>query len=325
MRLKKNITINSVKAIACIFVVLIHCCFPGALGEYTAALARFAVPFFVLVTGFYSYNSDSGVCIVKAKMGLKKTSVLTAACLVISAILNSIAAKVGGGALDWLIPNLTLKNAAKLILFNRLSFVNWAIWYLLALTYVYLIYIFLLKWNLLRIAYKLAPALLIFNIIIQEALHLPWYVAGNFLFTVLPFFLIGRWISEKEVSPSRKLVYCVLIGSTGMVFLEQFMFGKSALYIGTIGASLSIFILARDDVLSGRTWARYVGGCGENYSMPIYLCHCGIIQIFNALTEEGYVVLSPYIAPLAIIVASIVLSTPYVLIRNRLYQRQITA
>lgn len=323
--MKKNITINFVRVIACIFVVLIHCRFPGTLGEYTVALARLAVPFFVLVTGFYSYSSDRGVCIAKAKTGLKKTGILTGACLVISTILNSIAEKVGGGGtLDWLIPNFTLKNAVKFILFNRLSFVNWAIWYLLALLYVYLIYIFLLKRNLLRIAYKLAPVLLIFNIIIQEVLNLPWYVAGNFLFTVLPFFLIGRWISEEEVSPSRKLMYCVQIVSTGMVFLEQFMFGESALYIGTIGASLSIFILTRDDVLSGRTWAGYVGWFGENYFIPIYLCHCGIIQIFNALTEEGYVVISPYIAPLAVIMISIVLSTPYVLIRNRIYRRRLT-
>lgn len=322
-RLKKNITVNFVRMIACIFVVLIHCPFPEALGEYTAALARFAVPFFVLVTGFYSYNADRGICMTKAKTGVKKTSILIVTCLVISTILNSIAEKVGGGgAFDWLLPNLTLKNAAMFILFNRLSFANWAIWYLFAILYVYLIYILLLKHNLLITACKLAPLLLMFNIIIQELLNLPWYVAGNFLFTVLPFFLIGRWINEEEVSPSRKWMYGVLIVSTGVVLLEQFMFGRSALYAGSIGVSLSIFFLAKDDILAERKWAKYVGRIGEYFSMPIYLCHCGIIQILNELTEKGYVVISPYIAPLVIIMASIILSLPYVLIKEQLYQRR---
>ena len=80
--------------------------------------------------------------------------------------------------------------------------------------------------------------------------------------------------------------------------------------------------LAKDDILAERKWAKYVGRIGEYFSMPIYLCHCGIIQILNELTEKGYVVISPYIAPLVIIMASIILSLPYVLIKEQLYQRR---
>lgn len=95
--MKKNITVDFARAVASIFVILIHCRFPGALGDYIAAIARFAVPFFALVTGYYSYNADRSRCIAKAKTGLKKTGILIASGIMISAIFNSIASKVGGG------------------------------------------------------------------------------------------------------------------------------------------------------------------------------------------------------------------------------------
>ncbi len=326
MNMKKNVTVDLVKGVACIFVILIHCRFPGALGDYIAAIARFAVPFFALVTGYYSYDADRGRCIAKTKAGLKKTGILIASGIMISAIFNSIASIVqGSGMLDWLFPNLTLKNAAKFILFNRLLFVSWSIWYLFALLYVYLVYILLLKLNLVRFSYRLAPLLLFCNIIIQEVLDFPWYVAGNFLFTVLPFFLIGRWVNEKGAFPSRKLMYCILITSTSMVLFEQFMLGESALYIGTIGVALTVFILAKDDELAENTCAGYVGWLGRYYSMPVYLCHCGIIQVLNALIERGYVVISPYMVPLVVIVASMVIATPYVLTRQKHCHRKVSA
>lgn len=233
--------------------------------------------------------------------------------------------KWGGGILDWLLPNLTFKDAAKFILFNRLSFVSWSIWYLFALLYVYLIYILFLKLNLIRISYRVAPLLLVCNIIIQEVLDLPWYVAGNFLFTVLPFFLIGRWENEKKVSPSRKMMYCILITSTSMVLFEQFMLGESALYIGTIGVAFTVFILVKDDVLVKNTCAGYVAWFGRYYSVPVYLCHCGIIQILNALIERGDVTISPYMSPLMVIIASTVTATPYVLIRQKRFHRKVSA
>lgn len=49
----KNIdSLNCAKGIACIFVILIHCTFPGIVGEMLRAIARFAVPLFFTVTGY---------------------------------------------------------------------------------------------------------------------------------------------------------------------------------------------------------------------------------------------------------------------------------
>lgn len=58
----KNIdSLNCAKGIACIFVILIHCTFPGIVGEMLRAIARFAVSLFFTVTGYFLLDSHGKV------------------------------------------------------------------------------------------------------------------------------------------------------------------------------------------------------------------------------------------------------------------------
>lgn len=50
----RNRSIDAVRAIACAFVLFVHCPFPGAFGIIVSALARFAVPFYLMVSGYYA-------------------------------------------------------------------------------------------------------------------------------------------------------------------------------------------------------------------------------------------------------------------------------
>ncbi len=93
----KNQSINLAKGIACIFVVFIHCQFPDKLGEYIVALGRFAVPFFALVTGYFSDFSDRKQSIEIAQKRLKGIIRLTIISSCICAFFNLIASSIGGG------------------------------------------------------------------------------------------------------------------------------------------------------------------------------------------------------------------------------------
>ncbi len=52
----KNDCLNVWKAAAAFSVVLIHCRFPGDAGMAAKAAARFAVPFFFMISGYFSYG-----------------------------------------------------------------------------------------------------------------------------------------------------------------------------------------------------------------------------------------------------------------------------
>ena len=53
-----NYCMDFLKGLACIFVVFIHVKFPGDFGQAVQAIARFAVPFFFMVSGYYYFRPD---------------------------------------------------------------------------------------------------------------------------------------------------------------------------------------------------------------------------------------------------------------------------
>ena len=57
----KNDCLNVWKGIAAFFIVWIHCRFPGKAGELVEGLARFAVPLFFMISGYFSRGKEPAV------------------------------------------------------------------------------------------------------------------------------------------------------------------------------------------------------------------------------------------------------------------------
>ena len=72
MNTQKNNTLELIKLFASYMVVFIHVPFHGRFGAAIDALARFAVPFFFLVSGYYSYQ----IACKKIKMRIKNVLTL---------------------------------------------------------------------------------------------------------------------------------------------------------------------------------------------------------------------------------------------------------
>lgn len=51
-----NYCLDFIKGIACIFVVFMHCEFPGVIGTAVQAISRFCVPFFFMVSGYFCFR-----------------------------------------------------------------------------------------------------------------------------------------------------------------------------------------------------------------------------------------------------------------------------
>ena len=56
MTKKYNYCLDFIKGLACIFVVLMHCEFPGLLGTAVQAVSRFCVPLFFMVSGYFCFR-----------------------------------------------------------------------------------------------------------------------------------------------------------------------------------------------------------------------------------------------------------------------------
>lgn len=68
--------LNIVKLVASYMVVFIHVSFPGQFGIDIVYLARFAVPFFFIVSGYFSYNSFNLKNIKKIDKKIQTTGLL---------------------------------------------------------------------------------------------------------------------------------------------------------------------------------------------------------------------------------------------------------
>ena len=147
---------DAIKAIACIAIIFIHFKMPDPVGDPIKMVARFAVPFFFLVSGFF-YLSKDGACPVdvavrKIKHILKLTFWAVAFYAVyLPTFKNATLKSWDMGA--YLAERFTCAKIAKFFLSND-PFVYAHLWFLFALVYCYLFALLFfeggkrLKWSL---------------------------------------------------------------------------------------------------------------------------------------------------------------------------------
>lgn len=64
------------KGISCIFVIFLHCRFPGMVGDIIIYACRFPVPIFFMISGYYCYAKES-TRIKRRAFGILKMLLLT--------------------------------------------------------------------------------------------------------------------------------------------------------------------------------------------------------------------------------------------------------
>lgn len=139
------------EGIACIFVVLIHCQLPGRVGIVTETIARFAVPLFFSISGYYWAKVEINQRTYKARCKIKKnlklfiaiTAVYILYRIMVQCALHLEAVNV-----------INARSFIKLLLFNETDFICTVLWYLLALIYIYIIDLFKKLKELLRCSFS---------------------------------------------------------------------------------------------------------------------------------------------------------------------------
>ena len=134
----RNHGLDLAKAICAFMVICIHAPFPNLLGEIITPLARFAVPFFFMITGYYySYITERNREINQ----LKKIFRLFVGANLLFFVWSLLVAFISGDSVVIKIRELfSLESVIKLILFNESPFAG-HLWYLGAILYVLLIII----------------------------------------------------------------------------------------------------------------------------------------------------------------------------------------
>ena len=125
---KRNKSLNFFKGLGCLGVVLIHVKFPNIFGEIVSLLSQFAVPIFIMTSGYFIYNSDLKT--IKRRL-LKMINIFLISFIIYTAFYIIVHFKTGDLSY-WLISILSLKSLIKLIFFCTIDYAI-HLWYLIAM------------------------------------------------------------------------------------------------------------------------------------------------------------------------------------------------
>ena len=311
--MNRNRAIDAVRAIACAFVLFVHCPFPGTFGVIVSALARFAVPFYLMVSGYYAWRETDAAMLAAAKKQLCSTAKLTLAGTVFYAVCNTLRDALSGShPLAWLSGLLSGAGVRRFLIFNRAVFLSSVMYYLFMLLYVYILYMLLLRAGAMRFAYAAILPLLLTGVALNEFIAAPWYYTGNWLLTGLPFFLLGHLIAAKKPHIAHP-EWFILPGAL-LLCLETKLNAEIYVSFGSILLSVSFFFacLAHPKARIPEALARF----GRSGSVVLFIIHCAV-RDYVKLALPKRLPLYAWTMPLLVLALSIALSMAFSSFRKR--------
>ena len=284
----RNQTVDVIRILACYMVIYCHVELPGSAKAYSMGLARFAVPYFLMVTGWFLWKEkleEEDKAVRRHLVSMCKLFAISAPAI---SIVNIFVCRLKGDPLfSWLTKYWSGNHAIfEFFMYNRASFFSSVVYYLPLMIYVAIIYLLLLRKGWIRFLYYLIIPLISMNIYRGEVIGLRWYYQGNWLFTGLPFVAIGRLLHEKKLEEfvARRTAYTLIVVGICITLLEAGRFEGRFIYVGTVPLALGIFMLA----INGRCykWPSWIVDHGRYITPIIFLSHCSIRDLCYTLAGE---------------------------------------
>ena len=258
-----NYTLYFFEILASCFVILIHCKLPGTFGLIVDAAARFAVPFFFVISGFFLYDEKLEVSELrqKCKKRILRTTILLGISLITYLIIRiAVCLKNGQSALDYFSNTFSPENILMFIIFNK-PFISTHNWFLLALILSYCFILIFPKLFINKRFTTIFPTLIIVIYFIRiimctfqpvlfglnlsnDNIYHAWWNCG------LPFITFGilakRIITGRSFAPS--FILTLLFSSAALMCVEGYFISICILpmtyYLFSVAFCFSIFILS---------------------------------------------------------------------------------
>lgn len=276
----RNKTIDQSRLIAAALVILIHSPLPGVVGNIIESVARIAVPFFFMVSGYFAFGLE--------RDRLKRQTVKTLKLLIWSVAVyfawELLWSLYKGTTVTVLKTYFSLETLFETFVLNTGTLLG-HLWFVLALLYCYIIYRLFYK-SMPKVKLMVAIVLIISFFVIREILRNigvsnTVYYLRNFLFIGMPFFLIGSIFAQTRIilkKSSKKALYFVALTGLILSISERLLIGACDLYIGTVLASVSLFLLSQSEDIPT---SNFLASWGARFSRDIYVFHVIILGVIN--------------------------------------------
>ena len=320
---RRNYMLDFIKGISCMTVVLIHITFPERFGEFIRLVCEYAVPVFLMITGYYSFGCNEK----KLANRRKKIIKILIFAYVIFLCVNCLMAIKNGYFYEWIHENFSIITPIYYVVFCYISFAI-PLWYLIAQVEIYLLWGIVVRNGKEHLLTKAIPILLVLHVsltTICETFGYEWFLRTNFITRALPWFLIGYYIhtiSEERISAiDDRILICGLIGG-GILACLPFTFNLKWNFscIGYIPFSTSIFLLGiKFKNVSLSTIVEYIG---MNLSAYVYIFHIPMVIVLDVIANrligsEGKMYsLYTWLRPITAIIITVAFSYMFVMMKK---------
>lgn len=325
---KRNTTIDIIRIIASFFVLICHVQFPMPLTVGSMAVARFAVPFFCMVSGWFLISPDDSreANEKRIKKSLLYSARLCIMGIILYSIVNSIICLIMGKDLFyWLFARVNLETIFELVVFNYAEFINPIMWYPFAYVYVLLIILAIVHNSSFKKAYFLIPVLLVANLVLADVFPmLRWYHLGNWLFTVLPFMLLGNLLGYKKNIFDRISVWILwisILSGVVMVLFESLFYIEHIIYVGTLFMVFGVFGLAIKG--ADKSWPAPLSEFGWKCTPTIFLGHFAVRNLFYSVFGQIKTGVFAYLMPFIVYIITSLIAVLIVIVKKQLPKKAI--
>lgn len=287
-----NYCLDFLKGIACMFVVFMHCEFPGITGIAVQAISRFCVPFFFMVSGYFCWKPlkvkgvskiDNKTRIIKKVIHIGKITLYASLFYLAFVLIQHLAFHNQSLTITW-------KNIFNWVVFNVPKVVASQYWFLFALLYAYILYGVLEHFNLRRFSYILAAIMFVVFICLAQGAYIAGYkipnmIYRNWLVEAFPYFMLGHWIHEniERINISNKTLITIIIVTTLLCWVERWIMGRDfGVNIVTIPQVFALFLYG---VKNPTRHEGMIQRLGRDGSMLVYIIHPAIWHTLDVVYE----------------------------------------
>jgi len=301
MHKERNIYVSSIKLISASFVVFGHVHFQGNLGRAMDCLARFTVPLFFVISGYYSYQKDAATI----KRRLRKITLLALFSNALYLLYNLFPKVLfHREEIEEYIRNILDVKTIALFLFTGKNPFSFHLWYLSAMILVYITFLLVAKFFggsgkdvRYREIYIIAACAFMFQIVFgvkaqSVGMKIDYIVYRYFLFYGFPCFTYGLFLHEYGERIVDRYSFtcgkaCIMItAGIALSLIQWFGIGKVEVPLGMLLVVTSLALLAF--VKPGPRYSRnrvFIGM--EIVSTVVFIIHPLVNSIISVLINKA--------------------------------------
>lgn len=300
----RNQSMELCKLIASVFVVFIHALFPGRLGDVMDCLARFAVPLFFAISGYFSYRANDRKIVRRLGRIIKLNVIATAVCALWSCHRIKYIT-MDQGRMDYLLSGFSAEGLADWLVLNINPYYH-HLWYLTSIAFCYLIlWVYVRFGENEQVNYRPLYFVSFFCFILQLALGtfavaaehwVSLLIYRNTLFFGLPMFTLGIFLREYRERILRAFrlttprLLLLIAGGAVLSLIQWFGIGKVEMPVGTVLEVIALLLLlaVHPQLTARRGWLEKLFPIMGSVSTFVYIMHPIVQGIYAAYDLNGF-------------------------------------